>query len=212
MRSVRLAVPVLVLAALALTGCQPEPGPGETSAAPSAVETPDAQPSSEPSAATPTGEPDPTATPGGDSLPDDCAQAYSADMYERLLAFGELNPDVTYFSSNVGDVNDVIQGSPTLACLWISPEDSAVAMKTTASLISEAHAALLRESLPENFPGCDESAERFSCTREREQTQGAVETETVVLQGDLLVATLGLNAGSELVDEATSDLLAVVGG
>lgn len=215
MRSVRPAASAFALAvtALALAACAPEAGP---SASPtpsvSAEATPGATRTPTPGTPTP-GEPTPTPTPTADAggLPADCEAAYSPAMVERLRAeFGQLNPDVEYYSTKVGDLADVIQGSTTLACLWTPPGQTA--LMTNASIVRAEHAAYLRDVLPTHFPGCEDDGAQLVCSRQAEQIQGAKEIEHVVLRGDRLYTTLALNTDLALVQDAVADMIAAIEG
>jgi hypothetical protein len=208
-RPLRLAAPALVLAALALAACQPEPAPSPspspTSAAPSESPAP-----GETTAPTASAAPAPGASTDAEAraLPADCERAYSLQMQDSLYSeFGRLNPpDASrYPSSKVADLLDVIQGTPNLTCFWTPPGDRG--LNTNAALIRPQHVALVKDVLAANFPGCETTGDEMRCSRQGEQIEGAVETESVVLRGDLLVTTLGLNADPAIVEEAVNDFL-----
>ncbi|WP_203135769.1 hypothetical protein [Microbacterium sp. JZ31] len=215
MRPVRLAAPALVLAVFALAACQPTPDPTDspapTSEAPTVAPT-EPTDSPEPSAsATPTPSPTPTETPDAGALPASCEEAYSLQMQDWLFAeLGALNPSDADLvpSSKLADLLDVIQGSPNLTCYWTPEGGGTMALNSNAAVISAEHEQFVRDALGQAFPGCDATAEHVRCTREGEQQEGTLETETVVLRGDVMLTTYAMNVDGALVQEAVDDMLA----
>lgn len=217
MRPLRLTarVPVigaLALAVFALAACQPTPGPTDEPAPTSEAPT-DPAPTSE--APTDSPEPTPTATPtqtpDASALPATCEEAYSLQMQDWLFAeLGALNPSDADLvpSSKVADLLDVIQGSPNLTCYWTPHGGGTMALHSNAAIISDAYQQHVRDALTQGFPGCDTSAEDVTCMREGEQQQGTVETEHVILRGDLMMTTYAMNVDPAIVQEAVNDMLA----
>ena len=221
MRRVLPAV-VLIAGSLALAACSPQPSPEPTTAptpsastptkpttTPAPTETESAPPSAAPTTE-PTAEPAPPATDAPDGLPGDCTQAYSAGMQDRLhAAFAQLNPGRSYaWSSKVADLLDVIQGAPNLNCDWSPGGD--VFLTQNAALAPAQHDQLVRDALTRDFPGCDATGAVVDCQRELDRQQDFHEYERVVLDGDLLLTTYAANADKALVDDAISDMRAIL--
>ena len=209
MRPARLAAPALVLAVLALAACQPTPQP-TASSAPTSAPTPSA-----PSPERPTGSPEPsdsaTPAPEAGALPAGCEEAYSPQMQDWLFAeLGALNPTGADLvpSSKLADLLDVIEGSPNLTCYWTPAGGGTMALHANAALIPAEHEQFVRDALGQAFPGCDAAAAEVRCTREGEQQQGTLETEIVVLRGDLMLTTYAMNVDGAFVQESVDDMLA----
>ncbi|MBO3663304.1 hypothetical protein [Microbacterium stercoris] len=219
MRRVLPAV-VLLAGSLALAACSPQPSPEPTTAptpaastpakptTPAPTETESAPPSAAPTE--PTAEPAPPATDGPAGLPANCAQAYSPGMQDRLhAAFAQLNPGRPYaWSSKIADLLDVIQGAPNLNCDWSPGGD--VFLTQNAAIAPAQHDQLVRDALTRDFPGCDATGAVVDCQRELDRQQDFHEYERVVLDGDLLLTTYAANVDKALVDDAISDMRAIL--
>jgi len=208
-------------AALALAACQPEPAATSTpsasatpaptssatpepgSAAPGATDTPAAPATPRPSASPAPSAPAPA--PSAGALPADCRDLYSPAMYDALLAeFGQLNPDVTFPSTEVADVLDVLQGAPSLSCLWTPPGKTAIS--TNVALVTPEQARYAVDAFNANFIACEEDAGQTVCQASGSQFENTESGEYHVLRGDLLVTTHWLN--TDRARAAVDDLLA----
>ena len=121
---------------LGLVGCQPEP-------VPTSAPTPSASASASPSPS-PTGSPSPTETAqAGEeiALPTACEQLYSPAMLAALQQRVPLNdPGITMTSTqNVGALEILTSGIPTLRCTWGAPSETGLA--TNVSIVDPAQSA-----------------------------------------------------------------------
>ena len=173
---------------LGLVGCQPEPVP--TSApTPSSSESPSPSPS-------PTGSPSPseTAQAGEEiALPTSCEQLYSPEMLAALQQRVPLNdPGITMTSTqNVGALEILTSGIPTLRCTWGAPSETGLA--TNVSIVDAAQSAAVVDSLAGSGFTCEPIDGGTVCRFERTViSQDDVQvslTETHVLRGNAWIST-----------------------
>ena len=193
---------------LGLVGCQPEPVP--TSApTPSSSSSPSPSPSL-------TGSPSPTETAqAGEeiALPTSCEQLYSPEMLAALQQRVPLNdPGVTMTSTqNVGALEILTSGIPTLRCTWGEPSETGLA--TNVSIVDSAQSAAVVDALTASGFTCEPIDGGTVCRFERTViTQDDVQvslTETHVLRGNAWVSTATVDFEAEGYSE---DIVATLWG
>jgi hypothetical protein len=189
---------------LGLVGCQPEPVP--TSA-------PTPSSSASPS---PTGSPSPaeTAQAGEEiALPTACEQLYSPEMLAALQQRVPLNdPGITMTSTqNVGALEILTSGIPTLRCTWGAPSETGLA--TNVSIVDAAQSAAVVDALAGSGFTCETIDGGTVCRFERTViSQDDVQvslTETHVLRGNAWVSTATVDFEAEGYSE---DIVATLWG
>ncbi|MET0780434.1 MAG: hypothetical protein ABWZ16_02800 [Microbacterium sp.] len=186
----RAAAGAVAVAALCLgmVGCRPEP-------APSASPPPSSSTSPSPSTSA---SPTETAQAGEDiALPTACEQLSSPAMLASLQERGPLNdPGVTMTSTqNVGALEILTSGIPTIRCTWGAPGDTGLA--TNVSIVDEAQSAAVRDALIGAGFACEPIEGGTVCRSEQTMVDlddDLVElTETHVLRGNAWVSTATIN-------------------
>jgi len=187
-----------------LVGCQPEPIP---TSAPT--------PSSSASRSA-TGSPSPgeTAQAGAEIvLPTACEQLYSPAMLATLQQRGPLNDPGTTMTStqNVGALEVLTSGVPTLRCTWGAPSETGLA--TNVSIVDAAQSAAVVDALTGSGFTCEAIDEGTVCRFERTvitQDDDQVSlTETHVLRGNAWVSTATVDFEAEGYSE---DIVATLWG
>jgi len=195
---------------LGLVGCQPEP---VATSAPTPSSSASPSPSPSPS---PTGSPSPTETAqaGGDiPLPTACEQIYSPAMLAALQQRAPLNdPGITMTSTqNVGALEILTSGIPTLRCTWGAPSETGLA--TNVSIVDPAQSAAVVDALAGSGFTCEPIDGGTACRFERTViTQDDVQvslTETHVLRGNAWVSTATVDFEAEGYSE---DIVATLWG
>ncbi len=193
---------------LGLVGCQPEP---VATSAP----TPSSSASASPSPS-PTGSPSPTETAeAGEeiALPAGCEQIYSPEMLAALQQRAPLNdPGITMTSTqNVGALEVLTSGVPTLRCTWGAPNETGLA--TNVSIVDPAQSAAVVDALAGSGFTCEPIDGGTVCRFERTViTQDDVQvslTETHVLRGNAWVSTATVDFEAEGYSE---DIVATLWG
>lgn len=190
-----LALPVLMMGALAACASGPGGTPAETTTPPPATATPSAEPTETEPAPTPTGE------PGAFAVPETCEAVWTPEMFAELSATTVLNdPGVTMFSTEVVEGLEILDVAPNLRCTWGQPSEWGIA--TTVAEVDEAQAEALLQALRNAGFACTEE-EVQRCERSQTlpgEAEGDPETtlgETHLLGGGGWVATHWLNAEVE---------------
>ena len=189
---------------LGLVGCQPEPV---------ATSAPTPSSSASPS---PTGSPSPTDTAqAGEeiALPTECEQLYSPEMLAALQQRVPLNdPGITMTSTqNVGALEILTSGIPTLRCTWGAPSETGLA--TNVSIVDAAQSAAVVDALAGSGFTCEPIDGGTVCRFERtvisqDDVQVAL-TETHVLRGNAWVSTATVDFEAEGYSE---DIVATLWG
>ncbi|WP_194397941.1 hypothetical protein [Microbacterium atlanticum] len=151
---------VAVLAALALTACQPEPSATPTSSPTVTLEQPTPGPSVSP---VETEKPQ-----SGFAVPRACEEIYSSAMLAQLQSANPpLNdPGVTLLSTENADLLDIIDGaSTTLRCSWGQPSEFGLATNVTA--IDDEQAAAALAALPPAGFACETLGDGTVCRIEQ---------------------------------------------
>ena len=191
---------------LGLVGCQPEP-------VPTSAPTPSSSSSPSPS---PTGSGSPTETAeAGEviALPAACEQIYSPEMLAALQQRAPLNdPGITMTSTqNVGALEILTSGIPTLRCTWGAPSETGLA--TNVSIVDAAQSAAVVDALAGSGFTCEPIHGGTVCRFERTViTQDDVQvslTETHVLRGNAWVSTATVDFEAEGYSE---DIVATLWG
>lgn len=194
---------VALVAAVALSGCVPEP---TADASPSAVDSPSATAGS----AAPEQTPTPTSTPTV-ALPASCDDIYSDALRARLdQQTPPLNdPGVTLLSTEQAPLLELLEAVPSLRCSWGVPSETGLA--TTVAVVDDAQAATVRETLAAAGFECDESEGATVCRiAQRGVTLDDVpfeRGEVQALRGGLWVSTSWINLD---VDGYTEDILSTL--
>jgi hypothetical protein len=193
---------------LGLVGCQPEP-------VPTSAPTPGSSSSPSPSPS-PTSSPSPseTAQAGEEiALPTSCEQLYSPEMLAALQQRVPLNdPGITMTSTqNVGALEILTSGIPTLRCTWGAPSETGLA--TNVSIVDPAQSAAVVDALAGSGFTCEPIDGATVCRFERTViSQDDVEvslTETHVLRGNAWVSTATVDFEAEGYSE---DIVATLWG
>ena len=195
---------------LGLVGCQPEP---VATSAPTPSSS--ASPSPSPSQSL-TGSPSPTETAqAGEeiALPTACEQLYSPEMLAALQQRVPLNdPGITMTSTqNVGALEILTSGIPTLRCTWGAPSETGLA--TNVSIVDAAQSAAVVDALAGSGFTCEPIDGGTVCRFERtvisqDDVQVAL-TETHVLRGNAWVSTATVDFEAEGYSE---DIVATLWG
>lgn len=183
------------------SGCAPEPEPDPSPSTPSPTSTATVSPS-----------PTPTSDPA--ALPASCEQAYSPAMLATLEAevppLGD--PGITMLSTeNVGALEILDSGIPTLRCTWGPPSERGIA--TNVSVVTAEQSAALAQDFVEAGFTAEPFGDGVIYRAEKElidQDDQVVSLgETHYLQSDGWVATRWINVHPE---GYTEDIVTTVWG
>jgi hypothetical protein len=198
-----MAAAASIAFAVVLTGCVPEPTPGDT---------PSSAPSSEPpSAGTPT--PLPTSDAEAPALPADCTEIYSAGMLATLEADNPpLNdPGVSLFSTDQAALLELLDSTPTVRCSWGVPSDYGLATNVTP--VSAEQRRYVLDALTAAGFGCEEDGATTYCRIEQRgvslEDAEFVRGETHALADGLWVSTNWINFSP---DGYTEDVVSTLVG
>lgn len=202
---------VALTLALSLSACVPEPtaSPGASASASATTEAPTLTPAATPTA-TPTPTPEPTP---GTALPASCEQAFSEGQRAALQEQGlPLNdPGVTLLSTDQAALLELLATVPTIRCSWGTPSERGIA--TNVSIVDQAQAAGVRDTLASAGFGCEESGSATVCRIEQRGVSlddvPFERGEVQALAGDVWVTTSWINVD---VSGYTEDILSTVVG